>query len=154
MVLRILAPAAALVAAGVAFAQAPPSGAAWAPPPSLHNIAWYSAHAAERVAILRFCQSDHRFDATPDCANAQSAERAAYAERLRLQAQAMGNPRSRTSPSYWLQNNSARWTAVAACSVAPDPGFTRQYSNAECAAARQADAMAPPNLRTHFAPWQ
>lgn len=148
-----LAAAVLAVTAPAALAQLPPPGMTGAPPPSLHNIPWYSAHPAERAAVLRFCHSDHRYDNTPDCANAESADTADYAARMRRAAEAAGAFKRHTDPAWWLANPYARWNAIGACSVTPDPGFTAQYTAAECAAARQADAMAPPRLRAHAPPW-
>ncbi len=55
--------------------------------PLPHDIAYYVANDDARAVMTKRCQSDHRFDQDPDCANAETAGLQAYADRLRKSVQ-------------------------------------------------------------------
>lgn len=55
------------------LALAPAAGLADQPHRSLHDTAWYVAHAPERQATIRLCESDAAYMRLTDCANAERA---------------------------------------------------------------------------------
>ncbi len=105
---------------------------------SLHDIPWYAAHPAERNAILKFCQSDHRFARNLDCLNAETGGTQAWGEESARRAGLRGGPfDDLTNPQYWANNGLSRIAALASCAHPPTV-----YDRDTCAAARQGAAIA------------
>lgn len=112
-----------------------------APPlPPRRDIPWFQAHGPAREATLRVCRSDHRYDRSVECLNADTAGTLDWGRRS---AQAARHGRSGgelfpqlSDPSYWAQNRLARVGVLAACGN-PKTG----YAPSTCAAARQGAAM-------------
>jgi hypothetical protein len=100
------------------------------------DIDWYVNHSAARASILRLCRSDHRYDFSPDCANAESAETKLWARRTAADGAAPG--RILNSPEYWASNPFSRVAALEQCRL-PTLGT---MTPSQCAAARQGEAMA------------
>lgn len=120
------------------------AGAQSTPPMSLHDIPWYVAHDRARVATLNLCRSDHRFSRDVDCANAETAATAEWANRTgrgtparRGSSRVMTLDEMLTSPTYYVENRLARVGTLASCRSARPPPAD------ECAAARQGEAMDP-----------
>lgn len=97
-------------------------------PRSLHDVPWYEAHDAARIATLKLCHSDEAYGRLPDCAN---AERAADGVMYGKDRDFLNDP------EYWSQNRLARANALAQCNAGR--GLLVRY----CAAVRQSLAESP-----------
>lgn len=105
---------------------------------SLHDIPWYAAHPAERNAILKFCQSDHRFSRNVDCLNAETGGTQAWGEESAKRAGLRGGPfDDLTNPQYWAANRLPRKGILRGCAQ-PIPHSMPDV----CAAASQGEAIA------------
>lgn len=97
---------------------------------SLHDVPWYEAHDAARIATLKLCQSDEAYGRLPDCANAErAADGVMYGKD--------GTQDFLNDPEYWSQNRLAHATALAQCNAGH--GLLVRY----CAAVRQSVAESP-----------
>jgi len=104
--------------------------AAQAGPQALHDVPWYEAHDAARIATLKLCHSDETYGRLPDCANAERA-----ADGVMYGKGASGD--FLNDPEYWSQNRLARANALAQCNAGH--GLLVRY----CAAVRQSIAESP-----------
>ena len=55
------------------------------------TVDWYLAHEDERHRVWQLCANDHALDLDPDCRNALSAEKGAFAKQMR----------DSVPPSFW-----------------------------------------------------
>lgn len=99
-------------------------------PRSLHDVPWYEAHDAARIATLKLCHRDETYGRLPDCA---SAERAADGVMYGKD----GTRNFLNDPEYWSQNHIARASAMADCDAGR--GMMLRY----CAAIRQSFKRSP-----------
>jgi len=99
-------------------------------PRSLHNVPWYEAHDAARVATLKLCHSDEAYGRLPDCANAErAADGVMYGKG--------GSGDFLNDPEYWSENRIARAGALAQCNAGRGPALPY------CGAVRQSLAESP-----------
>ncbi len=108
------------------------------------DIPYFMRSPEARAATLKLCRNDHRFDRSPDCANAASAEDRLWELRLRAGAPAPAGVQRvpsldtwQLSPTYWAQNRLARKSTLVTCRN--HPGM--MYPAKVCAAAEQGDTM-------------
>ena len=59
-----------------------------------HTVDWCVTHDAERNRVLQLCSNDHALDADPDCRNAYSGAKGAFAKEMR----------DSIPPSFWDDN--------------------------------------------------
>ncbi len=104
--------------------------AAQAGPRALHDVPWYEAHNAARIATLKLCLRDEIYGRLPNCANAErAADGVMYGKD--------GNRDFLDYPEYWSQNRLARANALAQCKAGR--GLLVRY----CAAVRQSLEESP-----------
>jgi hypothetical protein len=68
-----------------------------------HTVDWYLAHEDERHRVWRLCANDHALDLDPDCRNALSAEKGAFAKQMR----------DNIDPKFWDDDAKATQNAPA-----------------------------------------
>lgn len=81
--------------------------------PAEHSIPWFEARPVERAGVLLACRGDHRLAGERPtrgvCANAESAETRAWANRRGSFFRELDSPR------YWNSNPGRRAALHAAC---------------------------------------
>jgi hypothetical protein len=82
--------------------------AANADPRAQHEVPWYEAHYAARIATLKLCHRDETYGRLPDCANAErAADGVMYGK---------GDSHNfLNNPEYWSENPIARAGALTDC---------------------------------------